>query len=333
MSNRVARALRVMLAVALVFALSGTAAFAASISVRINAATKVYQTPSTSSRSIKVSKDLKVTLTDYEDGWGRISYKGVTGYIPLKYLDRVKAIKAYTSEKARVYRSAGYGNMGTIPMGSEVYVFGVNGKYAHVRNKAGTVVGYINSGHLTTEKPVEKPSDNKASSSEKKQAEVKEEKQEKQEAAEADPAETLPEGLRSTISNRTDSKVEYTIYIAQSLVGKPYAEKANPPKTFDCARYARYCYGKAQSNCLKGTSKDQGYDSRYELISYGDLKRGDLVCFDTIEDDDLSDHVGIYLGDGYFLHASSAARKIILSSLSSGYYRRVFSWGRRIFES
>ena len=56
------------------------------------------------------------------------------------------------------------------------------------------------------------------------------------------------------------------------------------------------------------------------------------MCFDTVSDNDECDHTGIYLGGGYFIHASSAAKKVILSSLASGYYKRTFSWGRRIFE-
>ena len=62
-----------------------------------------------------------------------------------------------------------------------------------------------------------------------------------------------------------------------------------------------------------------------------ELERGDLVCFDTVVDNDLSDHVGIYLGKGWFIHASSVAKMVIVSDLSTGYYNRVFSWGRRIF--
>ena len=120
--------------------------------------------------------------------------------------------------------------------------------------------------------------------------------------------------------------------MAQGLIGTPYASNAQPPKSFDCAKYAYYCYGAAQSGLLKSSSYTQGYDDRFEKIEYDDLKRGDLVCFDTVSDDDLSDHVGIYLGGGYFLHGSSAAKKVILSQLASGYYKRTFSWGRRIFE-
>ena len=66
-----------------------------------------------------------------------------------------------------------------------------------------------------------------------------------------------------------------------------------------------------------------------------DLKVGDLVFFNTVDDgaSDLCDHVGIYIGDNEFIHASSAAGKVTISSLgtsSSSYYYRTFSWGRRI---
>ena len=124
----------------------------------------------------------------------------------------------------------------------------------------------------------------------------------------------------------------FTIYLAQNLLGAPYASNANPPKNFDCAKFCYYCYGMAQAS-IKGSSYAQGYDDSFQKIAYDDLKRGDMVCFDTVSDDDLCDHTGIYLGGGYFIHASSAAKKVILSSLASGYYKRTFSWGRRIFEN
>ena len=119
--------------------------------------------------------------------------------------------------------------------------------------------------------------------------------------------------------------------MAQYLLGVPYSSSANPPASFDCAKFCHYCYGQASSGAVKGSCHEQGYDDRYDRISYDDLKRGDMVCFDTVSDSDACDHTGIYLGGGYFIHASSAAKKVILSSLSSGYYKRTFSWGKRVF--
>ncbi|MGN1007103.1 MAG: NlpC/P60 family protein [Aristaeellaceae bacterium] len=47
----------------------------------------------------------------------------------------------------------------------------------------------------------------------------------------------------------------------------------------------------------------------------------------------MCDHTGIYLGSNMFIHASSGAGKVIVSDLSSGYYNRVFSWGRRVLNT
>ena len=54
------------------------------------------------------------------------------------------------------------------------------------------------------------------------------------------------------------------------------------------------------------------------------------MFFDTVTDNDPSDHAGIYLGGGWFIHASSGQGKVVVSNLASGYYNRVFSWGRRV---
>lgn len=282
----------------------------ASTSVRFNTDAKVYASASTSSRSVHVSKGQKVTLKSYANGWAEVSSHGVTGYTKLRNLDLVSAIRVYTTDKVKVYRKAGSDSMGTVAAGTAMYAFGIDGNYAHVRNKSGSASGYVRLSQLSTTRPAVQSAGEGGGSG----------------------AGSIPDSLKSSTTSKSASKIEYTIYIAQNLLGAPYASDANPPKTFDCAKYAHYCYGKAQHGALKGSSKAQGYDDRYDLVEYDALKRGDLVCFDTINDSDLSDHVGIYLGNGYFLHASSSAKKVIMSSLKSGYYKRTFSWGRRIFE-
>ena len=126
-------------------------------------------------------------------------------------------------------------------------------------------------------------------------------------------------------------KLEYAIYIAQSNLGKPYVWGSFGPNSFDCTGFTHYCFRQIGVD-LRQTAYTQGYDSSFPMISdIGALRRGDLVYFNTVDDSDLSDHAGIYLGNGYFIHASSSAGKVIVSNLSSGYYYRVFSWGRRVF--
>ena len=78
------------------------------------------------------------------------------------------------------------------------------------------------------------------------------------------------------------------------------------------------------------TAYAQGYNAGAKIEGISNLARGDIVCFNTVADNDLSDHVGIYLGNYQFIHASSGAGKVVISSLQSGYYNNKFSWGRRV---
>ena len=76
----------------------------------------------------------------------------------------------------------------------------------------------------------------------------------------------------------------------------------------------------------------------YAIRSYYDLRPGDLVFFDTLlTDGNLADHVGIYLGDGYFIHTdeSLSKRAVVIDSMTKedGWYTAWFSWGRRIADT
>ncbi len=148
---------------------------------------------------------------------------------------------------------------------------------------------------------------------------------------------TMPSSVASFTTSYNSSmsnaeKLEYVIYVGQNQLGKPYVYGAEGPNKYDCSGFTQYCF-KQIGVSLKRSAYSQGYDSSYTKISStGSLKRGDLVFFNTVSDSDLSDHTGIYLGSGYFIHASSGGKKVVVSNLNSGYYNRVFSWGRRILK-
>ena len=144
---------------------------------------------------------------------------------------------------------------------------------------------------------------------------------------------TLASGQSTYSSGMSKAqKLEYVIYVAQNQLGKPYVYAANGPSSYDCTGFTKYCFKQIGVN-LQRTALNQGYDDTYTKISsISDLRRGDLVYLNTIADADLSDHAGIYLGAGYFIHASSGQHKVVISTLTSGYYNRVFSWGRRVFD-
>lgn len=314
MGNKWRHGLRAALVCILIFAMSGANALAASMSGVINTNNvRVYQKASTKSKSIKVKKGLKVTINAYSTsaGWAKVTRGKYTAYVPLKYVNLTNPIKAYAARNATVYKTASTSKkLQSVAKGDVFYIIGADGKFSRIQNKSGSKVGYIKTSDITYTQPKTSGSSASASSG-------------------------MPASLRSTTSKNGSSnsaKIEYVIYVAQNLLGKPYSSKSNPPKSFDCATFTHYCYDMAKKGYIKSSAKSQGYDSRMALISHSKLKRGDLVCFNTNESDgDLSDHVGIYLGSGYFIHASSAGSKVMISSLSSGYYKRVFSGGRRVF--
>lgn len=299
------RALIVAIAVLLV----GAVALADSIEVRLNASARVYSSLSSSAKSVKAPKGLRVKLKACAKGWGKVTYKGRTGYIRLKYLDRVSPLKAYVTKSATVYRSASTAHkLAVVPQGTPVYALGVDGTFVRIVGESGKWGGYIKAGVLSSSSPAS-PGSPKGSSG----------------------SSSMSDVLRASVDGAKKSRTEKAIFVAQALVGAPYSENPDPPKSLDCARFTCYCYGATGVN-LKGSSKEQGGDDRFAAIGdISELKRGDLVCFNTVDDDDLSDHVGIYLGSGYFVHASSVAKQVIVSQLKSGYYNRVFSGARRIF--
>ena len=147
----------------------------------------------------------------------------------------------------------------------------------------------------------------------------------------------MPPEVASTQSTYSPSlsdaeKIEYIIYYMQSRLGYYYSSKPDNKATFDCVTLCYYAF-KSAGKYIPSSSYDCGYSGSFPYIdSISDLKRGDLVCFDTIEEDkDKSDHVGVYLGNNYFIHCSSGAGMIIVSTLKSGYYKTHFYCGRRIF--
>lgn len=141
------------------------------------------------------------------------------------------------------------------------------------------------------------------------------------------------ENLAEYATGRTEAlpatEVDALIGHAKTKLGCKYVYGNSGPDKFDCSGFTKYVY-KLFGVSLSGSAYGQGY-GKGEKVAYDNVKKGDIVCFNTVETDtDLVDHVGVYIGGGQFIHASSSRGEVIISSMSSGYYKRVFSWGRRV---
>lgn len=157
------RMLSVLLMMTLVLLLFAPCANA-SISAKVNSSSaKAYASASTSARSIKVPKNLKLTITAISGSWARVSYKGKTAYMKLGALAPTQRATGYVTKSAAVYNSSGT-KMGTLSKGTALYVVGtVNNGYCVV-NKSGNV-GFMKSGTLSKSKPSGSTSQGNTSSS------------------------------------------------------------------------------------------------------------------------------------------------------------------------
>lgn len=122
------------------------------------------------------------------------------------------------------------------------------------------------------------------------------------------------------------------ISLANAQLDKPYSYGKAGPNSYDCSGLVYYCFLEEADIELPRTAKEIGYCEDYITIeTIEELEKGDIVCFNTNRSDgDLSDHVGIYLGDHDFIHSSSAQGKVVISTLGEGYYNERFSWGKRV---
>lgn len=115
------------------------------------------------------------------------------------------------------------------------------------------------------------------------------------------------------------------INYALSLQGTPYRYgKSSPDEGFDCSGFVQHVY-KRYGKRLPRTANDMAL--ALPAISKYDLTTGDLVFFNTTGR--TYSHVGIFINDDKFVHASSRRSGVLVSDLSTDYWQRHFSGARR----
>lgn len=117
------------------------------------------------------------------------------------------------------------------------------------------------------------------------------------------------------------------IRYAMKFLGYPYVWATHGPNTFDCSGFTYYVTLKTLNIDIGAGTWSQSVSG--SPVAWGDLRPGDLVFFQNTFTWGLS-HVGIYIGDGKFIHAENEQTGVVVSSLSSTYYKTRWYGARRL---
>ncbi|MFT7880564.1 MAG: LysM peptidoglycan-binding domain-containing protein [Sulfurimonas sp.] len=121
---------------------------------------------------------------------------------------------------------------------------------------------------------------------------------------------------------------EEVVEVAKTKLGNRYVWGATGKKgTFDCSGFTKYCYKKNGIDIPRTSIMQSKYG---KFIKRSELQKGDLIFFDTSRGrKGYVNHVGIYLGDNKFIHASSARKKVVITSLGKAFYSQRYMGARR----
>jgi cell wall-associated NlpC family hydrolase len=123
-----------------------------------------------------------------------------------------------------------------------------------------------------------------------------------------------------------ESRVQTVLKRALALLGTPYRWGGESPDGFDCSGLVGYVFRTALGIELPRVSRELAING--EQVERAALTAGDLVFFSRRGK--RVDHVGIYVGNGQFVHAPRRGRDVTVSSLADGYWSRKFMQARRV---
>ena len=127
------------------------------------------------------------------------------------------------------------------------------------------------------------------------------------------------------ISSASSANGSSVVALAQQYLGTRYVYGGAAPGAFDCSGYTMYIMKQFGYN-LPHTATGQWQSGYGTKVSYAEMMPGDLVffCDPSRSLGKACSHVGIYVGNGQFIHASSSKNGVIYSDLTSGYYHNYF---------
>ncbi len=137
---------------------------------------------------------------------------------------------------------------------------------------------------------------------------------------------TQLEQVRQSVSNRASDLVVN----AMGFMGVPYRRGGNTVETgFDCSGFVKAMYQQTIGLVLPRSAAQQA--AATQNIEKSELVPGDLVFFNTMRR--TFSHVGIYIGDGKFIHSPKPGAAVRVENMAEAYWNRRFDGARRVATS
>jgi cell wall-associated NlpC family hydrolase len=124
------------------------------------------------------------------------------------------------------------------------------------------------------------------------------------------------------------NKASELVISAMNFLGVPYRRGGNTAgEGFDCSGFTRYVFENTLGLALPRRVDEQAGATGLVPIKRDELKPGDLVFFNTLKR--TFSHVGIYVGEGRFIHAPRTGAKVRVEDMSHSYWSKRYTGGRR----
>jgi len=276
--------------------------------------------PSTDSTKLgSIPRNERLVILDKGDGtWYHINYQGIEGYVHSDYLKDVLTVENFSASgevtgdgvRLRSKPSTEGKNLGAYPKGTKVVLTGINNGWYKL-NIDGTI-GYMRSDYVKITGPASAVSNPSTGTN--------------------TPGSGSNEGTSAPINvtvgeGEASEKGQKIVDLALKFVGYDYVYGAESPEDgFDCSGLTWYCYGQFGYKLERRASMQQKKNGT--TVSKSKLKVGDLVFFSS--NGESVTHVGIYIGDGKFVHAANSTAGVIISDLNSAYYTKCWFGAKRI---
>ncbi len=257
----------------------------------------VREEPNTSSGIITKLSNARVSIVDKSDDWYKISFDGKTGWVSSEYIKVLTAKGKINANGVNFRETASTSGkiIDSLGEGTSVEILDTLSGWHKV--KVDSKVGYIATKFVT------------ATSTE-------------QMSSRSTTAATL-----ETEDTTDGSDVNEVVAYAKKFVGVRYVYGGKSPKGFDCSGFVGYVF---KNFGIKLNSSAASMYSDGVKVSKSALKAGDLLFFDASsrKASGAIDHVGIYIGGGKFIHASTSNKQVIIQTLSE--YRGKYIGAKRV---